>query len=309
MRFRAILTIGLVGLATAAAFAQQPGQQGQRGRGGPPGGGFGFFGGGGMTSRLSLLGIAEVQKELELADEQVKEIQKLQEEFRARFRSPGGGPPGAGEGRRGRPDGDGKRGDTKRGDNNRGDKASRTVPADWYFVQAQQEQPRRPGSFQLTDEQRAEIEKQRLERSREEKAKLAEILLPNQIERLTQIFIQVAGVEALRDEEVAKELGISEAQSAKLAEVRRANQEEIGPQMRELFGGGEGDREANRAKFDQLRKAGDLKVLALLTPDQKKKFEEMKGKSFKMPEGAGRGGFGGRGGPGGERGRRPDGKN
>lgn len=317
MRLRTILTVALFGLMATAVLAQQPGQrgegqrgegqrgdgqrgEGQRGRGGPPGGGFGFFGGGGGMSRLMLLGISEVQKELELADEQVKEIQKIQEDFRARFRGPGG-PPGGGGERRGRG-----------GDGNRGDRTSVGAPAEWYFVQAQEQgQGRRGGGFgQLTEEQRAEFEKVRVERAREEKAKLADILLPNQLERLTQIFVQVAGVEALRDEDVAKELALSDAQAAKISEVRRANQEALGEQMRGLFGGGggEGDRDAARAKMEEFRKTSDAKLLAVLTPDQQKTFDEMKGKPFKMPEGFGRGGFGGRGGPpggpGGERGKR-----
>jgi hypothetical protein len=141
----------------------------------------------------------------------------------------------------------------------------------------------------------AEFEKQRLERTKEEKAKLAEILLPNQLKRLNEIFIQVNGVAALQDEDVAKELGITDAQKAKVAEVRAANQEAIGAMMRELFqGGGGGDRDANRAKIDEARKAGDAKVLAVLSADQQQKFEAMKGKPFTMPEGGfGRGGGGG----------------
>jgi Spy/CpxP family protein refolding chaperone len=72
----------------------------------------------------------------------------------------------------------------------------------------------------------------------------------------------------------------------------------MGAQMRELFQGGGGDREAIQAKMQELRRAADAKVLAVLTPEQQKKFEEMKGKPFAMPEGFGRGGFG-PGGPGG----------
>jgi hypothetical protein len=213
----------------------------------------------------------------------------MQDEVRARFRGGPGGPGG--------PGGRGRGGDGNRGDGKRGDRTSNTIPAEWYFIQAQQEQPRGPGGrFQLTDEQRAEMEKRRLDEAREERAKLAEILLPHQLERLTQIFVQVAGVEALRDEEVAKELNISDDQTAKISEVRRTNQAAMG----ELFGGGGGgDRDAIRAKVEELRKAGDAKILAVLTAEQQKKFEEMKGKSFKLPEGFGRGGFGGRGGPGG----------
>src|SRR5436853_271132 len=87
-------------------------------------------------------------------------------------------------------------------------------------IMAPQQQPGQgrgrggPGGFQLTPEQRAEFEKTQLERAREEKAKLAEILLPNQLKRLNEIFIQTAGTSALQDEDVAKQLGISDAQKA-----------------------------------------------------------------------------------------------
>jgi hypothetical protein len=153
----------------------------------------------------------------------------------------------------------------------------------------------------LTPEQQAEAEKMRLERAREEKAKLAEILLPHQLKRLNEIFVQQNGVSALQDEDIAKELGINDAQKTKLAEIRTANQTAMGELMRSMFqgggGGGGGDRDANRAKMEEARKAGDAKLLAVLTPDQQKKFEDMKGKPFAMPEGAGRG----PGGPGGGR--------
>jgi hypothetical protein len=300
MRFKLMYSVAafaMIGMAASLWAQQQPGQPGGRGRGGPPGGGF-FFGGGGFgQSRMSLLRIAEVKKELELADEQVAALEKVDQELREKYPIGGrGGPGGPGRG------GDGKRGPERRGnDNNQG---SLVAPVSWYFVQAQaQNQPgegRFRGNFQITEEQRAEFEKQRLERTREEKAKIAEILLPHQIKRLNEIFIQQAGVNALQDEDIAKELGISDAQKAKLTEVRQANQEAMGAQMRELFQGGGGDREAARAKMDEIRKAGDTKVLAVLTPTQQKKFEEMKGKPFELPEGAGRGGFGG---PGGNRGR------
>jgi hypothetical protein len=154
----------------------------------------------------------------------------------------------------------------------------------------------------LTPEQRAEMEKQRLERNREEKAKLAEILLPHQIKRLNEIFLQQAGIAALQDEDTAAELGISETQKARLAEVRQANDDARSALMRELFqgGGGGGDRDANRAKFEAAQKSGEAKLLAVLTPDQQKKFEALKGKPFAMPENASRFGGGNRG-PGGNR--------
>ncbi len=108
----------------------------------------------------------------------------------------------------------------------------------------------------------------------------------------------------------AKELGIFDAQKAQMTKVledSRAKRDELFPR-----GGGGGaaeDFEARRAKMVEFNKTQDDQVLAVLTPQQKAKFEEMKGKPFAMPENAGRGGPGGpggRGGPGGNRGRGGD---
>ncbi len=321
------IVMSCVAVSTFAQQPGQPGQRGERGRGGPPGGGGTFFGGGGggFTSRLSLLRIMEVRKELELADEQVGEIEKLDEELRAKYptgRGPGGpgGPPG---GPGGPPGGErGRRG----GNNNEG--ALRSVPTQLYFVQqnqppAQPGQPGQPGGRgergrggggfpQMTPEQQAEMEKMRAERDREAATKLADILLPHQVKRLNEIFVQQAGTAALLDEEVGKQLGVSPAQRAKLVEVRQQNLDSMAAAMREMFqagggGGGGGDRDAIRTKMEEMRKGNDAKVLAVLSADQQKKFEEMKGKPFAMPE-MGRGGPGGPGGRG-PGGGRPPGNN
>jgi hypothetical protein len=309
MRFKFLggpaVVAGLCLAAVAMAQPQgQPGQPGGRGRGGPPGGGFGMFGGGGFgTSRLRLLQIDEIRKELELADEQVAAIRTLDEELRAKYPTVGGrgGPGGPGAGGPGAPGGD--RG--RRGGNNNNEGALRTVPTQWFFV-TQEQQPGQPGQGrggrggpQMTPEQIAEMEKQRAERDKEANAKLADILLPHQVKRLNEIYIQQAGTAALLDDDVSKLLNVSAAQKTKITEVRQQNQESFGAAMREMFQGG-GDRDANRTKMEELRKANDAKVLAVLSADQQKKFEELKGKPFAMPEGGGRGGpGGGRGAPGG----------
>jgi hypothetical protein len=304
MRFKSAIqftAVCLLGLATAV-IAQQPGQgQGQQGRrgggGGPPGGGMfggGMFGGG-FISRMFLARNDAVRKELELADEQVAEIDKVNEELRAKYPSMfggrgGGGPPGGGPG--------GRRGGGTNNNNNEG--ASLAVPTPWYFVVAQdpQQGQGRGRGPQFTPEQMAEMEKARLERTREENAKLAEILLPNQLKRLNEIYVQQAGVAALQDEDIAKQLTISDAQKAQLTKIR----DEFSAKRREMFqpgGGGGGDFEAARAKIIEMNKVQDEQLLAVLNPQQKAKFEEMKGKPFTMPEG----GFGRGGGPGGNRGR------
>jgi hypothetical protein len=301
MRSRLVTVLASVLLACLLipALAQQPGgQPGGKGKGGPPGGFGGGMGGVGFgMSRLFLLRLPEIQKELELVDEQMTAIQKLQEEL-GRGR---GGPPGQeGDRRRGKGGEDGKKGPTGAD--------LRRVPADWYFVQAQgQNQPqgqgRRPFGQPPTEEERAQFEQQRLERAREEKAKLAEILLPHQLKRLNEIYLQIAGVGALQDEDVAKELNITADQKVKMTAVR----EEHSAKRREMFtgGGGGGDREALMAKMTEMRKVEDEQVLGVLTADQKAKLTEMKGKPFDLPEGALRAGFGGRGpgGPGSTRGK------
>jgi hypothetical protein len=238
-----------------------------------PGGARGGFSGGFGQSRLSLLRIEAVQKELGLTEDQIAAIRKLSDELRPMGR---GGRGGEGGERRGR----------GRGGNNDRTPDVRVGGIEQYFVQ-------QPGQRrQLSDEERAKMREEAATRAKKEKEEIAKILKPDQLKRLTEIYIQQQGINALNDEDVAKELGINDEQKTKLGKVR----EEQGAAMRELFGAGGGDREAARTKMADLRKQTEEKTLAVLTDAQKKKFEEMKGKKFDMPEGAGRGGRGGRGG-------------
>src|SRR5438093_438385 len=81
------------------------------------------------------------------------------------------------------------------------------------------------------------------------------------------------------EEEIVSNLGINDEQEAKLAEIRQQNIDAFAELMREQYQGGRGggNDEANQAKRDELRRQGDAKLLAVLTPEQQKKFEEMKG--------------------------------
>jgi len=126
-------------------------------------------------------------------------------------------------------------------------------------------------------------------------AKLAEVLLPLQIERLEQISLQMRGTAALADAKVAAKLSLTEDQKKKVEAAMTANREA----MQQAFQGGGRDqnREQMRERFQQLRKDSDEKVLAVLTAAQKAEFEKLKGPAFTMPEGAG-----GRGPQGGQRG-------
>ena len=174
-------------------------------------------------------------------------------------------------------------------------------------MQEQGRQERPSGDFRnMSEEERTEffakMRKQAEERSTKMKEQLEEVLFPEQLERLQEINIQLQGIAALRNEDVAKELKITEAQKKELEEVQAGMMEKMREGMRELFTSG-GGRDGMREKIEKMRKDMEGDVLGVLTSDQKKKFEEMKGEKFEMPEGAfgrggqsGRGGFGGRGG-------------
>lgn len=152
----------------------------------------------------------------------------------------------------------------------------------------------------------AEAQEKRKKMEKEMREKLEEVLLPEQLERLEQISIQVRGAGALADPELSAKLKVTEDQKTKMEEVRNKS----GERMRDVFSSAGGDREKMREAFTKMRKEIDDEVLAVLSADQRKEFDEMKGKPFEMPEGGfgGRGGFGGGpGGPGGFGGGRPGG--
>ena len=172
----------------------------------------------------------------------------------------------------------------------------------------EQGRPERPNADfrNMSEEERTEfftkMRKQAEERNTKMKEQLEEVLFPEQLERLQEINIQLQGIAALRNADVAKELKITDAQKKELEEVQAGMMEKMREGMRELFTSG-GGREGMREKIEKMRADMEGDVLAVLTSDQKKKFEEMKGEKFEMPEGSfgrgGRGGFGGRGGRGG----------
>ena len=101
---------------------------------------------------------------------------------------------------------------------------------------------------------------------------------------------------------------MSETQSEDAKKISQESREEMTTKMRKMFqdardGGGGFDRDKMREEFTAMTKAVNEKILNVLTEDQKKKFEEMKGEKFEMPErdrssrgGGDRGGAGGRGG-------------
>ncbi len=168
---------------------------------------------------------------------------------------------------------------------------------------AEQNRPERPDAdFRNMDEEQRraffeKMQKEQAERTAQMKDQLIEVLLPEQIERLEQISIQLRGVQALEDDEVAAKLKITDEQKEKLAKVRDELQQKMRDQMREIFSSG--DREKIQEAFGKAREDMEEEVLGVLTSTQRSDFDAMKGEPFEMPEGFGRGGPGGRGGFGG----------
>ena len=122
------------------------------------------------------------------------------------------------------------------------------------------------------------------------KAKLAEMLAPDQYARLVEISIQQRGSSALSDAGIAKQLKLTAAQQKKIADIAAT----LSQSMRKLFSGGfGGDREKMRAQMTKMRTDAEKQTLAALTPAQNKQFTALKGKKFELPQrrfgGGGRG--------------------
>ncbi|HHM12780.1 MAG TPA: hypothetical protein ENJ16_04450 [Planctomycetaceae bacterium] len=145
------------------------------------------------------------------------------------------------------------------------------------------------------EERRKAFEKMREEaakRAKQMEAKIKEILLPEQWERLQQIRIQAMGIRALTDPDVQAKLKLTEEQVQKM----RSAFEEVGRKMMELF------RSGQRDKIASMREEMEKKLLGILTDEQKAAFEKLKGKKvdFELRPQFRRGGPGRRGGRGGE---------
>jgi len=139
------------------------------------------------------------------------------------------------------------------------------------------------------EERKAEAEKRKTAAADADK-KIADILKPEQMKRLNGIFIQTGGAQALKDKAVAKELSITEEQTKKIDAAIKTGDEK----RREMFQGGARGADT-REKMEKLQKDTLAAALEALTADQKKKYDEMKGKEFKLePMQPRTGGAGGR---------------
>ena len=178
--------------------------------------------------------------------------------------------------------------------------------------QAMGDTPRPQDWRGLSDEERREafgkLQEQMQKAGETMNSKLEEVLDPDQYDRLLGLYAQRSPAEALTNKTIAEKLGLNDEKVNKLKEV----QEELQASMRERFrdgGRGEGGERGEgggdfRERMAQMQKENEEKLLAVLSEEEKKKFEELKGEKFEFPERRGFG-FGGAGGDrGGDRGDR-----
>lgn len=191
----------VISLAVSNLHAQRGG-----GRfGGFGGGGFGGFGGGGS---LELLAREDVQKELELLDDQIAEIEEAREDQRDAVREAFSG---FGRG--------GNRGGGNRDRQGGGDRGQRQGGED---------------RFARFREMREKMEKQ-------VKESIDKILLPHQSKRLTQLSLQrslrggaAQAAAALSSGDLAEDLKVSESQGEKLQEKARSIEEKLRKEIAKL---------------------------------------------------------------------------
>jgi len=112
--------------------------------------------------------------------------------------------------------------------------------------------------------------------------KIDKLLDAKQLARMKELSLQSRGAQALEDDELAAKLKITDEQKAKLADIREEGNKLIEQAMQSLRGGG-GDAGEMRKKMGAMRKELTDKAMAVLTPEQTKEFDKLKGAKFEFP--------------------------
>src|SRR6202040_772606 len=121
-----------------------------------------------------------------------------------------------------------------------------------------------------------------IETSRQE---VSSILNPDQLNRLKQILLQVNGADALQDKEVAKQVGITPEESAKIQKLQAQTNSILrqslgmpksgGPTQPQMLG-------ANIETADKINNHAQDQYLGALTPEQKQKLDQLRGAPFTL---------------------------
>jgi Spy/CpxP family protein refolding chaperone len=127
-----------------------------------------------------------------------------------------------------------------------------------------------------------EIQQSLEQHAQQTRERVAKILAPEQMQRLNEINIQVVGVDALNYEDIAKALGLTAAQREELknlADETRRKLAELNSTNGQLPAN-DARRQAWKAKQDEIIAERKASSLALLTDEQKSKFDKLQGEKF-----------------------------
>jgi hypothetical protein len=136
-------------------------------------------------------------------------------------------------------------------------------------------------SLPATGQEREKKLKEHRKNALEKLAKhLKEVLQPEQLKRLRQVTLQQEGGFALGQDDVQKELKISQEQLKKFMAVVQELQKQVEALVKQAQSGG--NPEEIRPKIEKVRKEHAKKLEAVLTDAQKKQWKELLGPPFEL---------------------------
>lgn len=127
-----------------------------------------------------------------------------------------------------------------------------------------------------------EIQKVLEQHAQETRERVAKILAPEQMHRLNEINIQVVGVDALTYDDVAQSLGLTAAQRDELKNLADETRRKLA-ELNSTNGGlpsNDARRQAWKARQSEIIADRKASSLALLSDEQKSKFEKLQGEKF-----------------------------
>jgi hypothetical protein len=121
-----------------------------------------------------------------------------------------------------------------------------------------------------------------IESSRKE---VSSILNPDQLNRLKQILLQVNGAEALQDKEVAKQVGITPEESARIEKIQMQTSGALRSSLGMPSNGGTSKPQmlgADIQTADKINDHAQNQYMGALTADQKEKLDKLRGAPFTL---------------------------
>lgn len=107
-----------------------------------------------------------------------------------------------------------------------------------------------------------------------QEAFVAQVLQPQQVRRLHQIVLQQQGGLALGNKQTADELALTQAQRQQADAILEKLAGDLGQEFQQRRG------PEGRQRFREARQAAGEKLLALLTPEQETRWQELAGAPF-----------------------------